>query len=143
IKEQVTKVANNRKRDMEFSIQIKTLSIFHILELVDPMIEENFNLETKYKIIQAFKEIDVKSNQTELPDEYKQILNSSEEIIKKYEQRTINLHYLKTLIENLLKDVSKVRNMGNLQNKIKDISQVFEDYSYDKLVEIFKELRNI
>jgi Bardet-Biedl syndrome 7 protein len=146
IKEQITKVASNRKRDMEFSIQIKTLSIFRVLELIDPMIKENFNLETKFKIIQAFKEIDIGKNNilvNELPEEYQSVLNNSEEIVKKHEQRSINLHYLKALIENLLRDVSKVRSMTNLPQKIKDLDHVFEDYSYDKLVEIFKELKNI
>ena len=147
IKEQVTKVANNRKRDLEFSIQIKTLSIFRILEIVDPMIQENFDLETQYKIIKAFKEIDIteknKSTNIELPEEYGLILNNSDSIIKKHEQRTINMHYLKALIENLLRDVSKVRNMSNLNQKILDLSSVFDDYSYKKLVDIFKELKNI
>lgn len=146
IKEQVTKVANNRKKDMEFNIQIKTLSIFHILELVDPMIQENFNLEIDYKIIQAFKEIDIsesRGNILNLPEEYQVILNNSESIKKKYEQRTINLHYLQILVENLLKDVSKVRSISNLSEKVKDVASVFEDYSFDKLLEIFKELKNI
>jgi Bardet-Biedl syndrome 7 protein len=146
IKEQVTKVASNRKRDMEFSIQIKTLSIFRVLELIDPMIQENFDLETKFKIIQAFKEIDIgkaKVSLIDLPEEYQSILKFSEEIVKKHQQRSINLHYLKALIENLLRDVSKIRNMSNLPQKIKDLDSVFEDYSYDKLVEIFKELKNI
>lgn len=45
---------------MEFNIQIKTLSVFKILEYIDPMIEENFTLETKFRIIQSFKELDLK-----------------------------------------------------------------------------------
>ena len=44
---------------MEFNIQVKTLSIFKVLEIVDPMILHNYDLETKYKIIQAFKEIEM------------------------------------------------------------------------------------
>ena len=44
---------------MEFNIQVKTLSIFRVLEIIDPMIQQNFDIETKYKIIQAFKEIEM------------------------------------------------------------------------------------
>ena len=47
---------------MEFNIQIKTLSVFKILEIVDPMIKSNFELETKFKMIQGLKEIDLKVN---------------------------------------------------------------------------------
>jgi hypothetical protein len=78
-----------------------------------------------------------------LPEEYKGILNNSEDIIKKHQQRTINLHYLQTMVENLLKDISKVRTISHLKDKLKDLSAAFEDYTYEKLIEIFKELKNI
>ena len=45
---------------MEFNIQIKTLSIFRILEIINPMIEQNFELEKQFNIIQGLKEIDFK-----------------------------------------------------------------------------------
>jgi hypothetical protein len=47
---------------MEFNIQFKTLSVFKILELIDPMIKLNYELEKEYKIIQGLKEIDFKVN---------------------------------------------------------------------------------
>ena len=45
---------------MEFNIQFKTISVFKILEIIDPMIKSNFDLETKHKIIQGLKELDLK-----------------------------------------------------------------------------------
>jgi len=45
---------------MEFNIQFKTISVFKMLEIIDPMIKSNYDLETKYKIIQGLKEIDLK-----------------------------------------------------------------------------------
>jgi hypothetical protein len=63
--------------------------------------------------------------------------------MKKYEKRTVNLHYLQIMVENLLKDVSKVRTISYLKEKLKDLSAVFEDYTYEKMIEIFKELKNI
>lgn len=47
---------------MEFNIQFKTISVFKILEVIDPMIKSNFDLETKYKTIQGLKEMDLKVN---------------------------------------------------------------------------------
>ena len=41
-------------------MQFKTISVFKILEIIDPMIKSNFDLETKYKIIQGLKEMDLK-----------------------------------------------------------------------------------
>lgn len=45
---------------MEFNIQFKTITIFKTLEIIDPMIKSNFELETKFKMIQGLKEIDIK-----------------------------------------------------------------------------------
>jgi hypothetical protein len=45
---------------MEFNMQFKTISVFKILEIIDPMIKSNFDLETKYQIIQGLKEMDLK-----------------------------------------------------------------------------------
>lgn len=56
----MTKEANFRKKDMEFNIQFKTITIFKTLEIIDPMIKSNFELETKFKMIQGLKEIDIK-----------------------------------------------------------------------------------
>ena len=41
-------------------MQFKTISVFKILEIIDPMIKSNFDLETKYQIIQGLKEMDLK-----------------------------------------------------------------------------------
>jgi len=42
-----------------------------------------------------------------------------------------------------MRNVSKIRNISNLLLKIKELDNIFEDYGYEKLVELFKELKNI
>lgn len=145
LKEQITKEAFFQRKDMEFTIQVKTLSIFKMLERINPLIEENFNMEMKYKIMKAFQELDISKtrNSNDLPEEYMIILNRSEEISKKYKQRTINLFYLRSLVENLLKDVSKVKSIPNLKEQLQAVNQLFEDYSFERLIRIFKDLKNI
>lgn len=140
---------------MEFNIQFKTISVFKILEIIDPKIKSNYDLETKYKIIQGLKEIDLKVYNYVLliillqnlgltiPDEYSELLTRSEEITKSYSLRRINLKYLKSIVENLMRNVSKIRNISNLQMKIKELENIFEDYTYEKLLELFKDLKNI
>ena len=143
VKEQITKEASIRKKEMEFNIQLMTLSVFNILEKIHPMIEEIYSLETKYKILQAFKEIDSKIIGTSLPHEYQNILDNKEDIIKSFEKRNINLNYLKIMIENLLKNIAKVKNFPNLNEKLLELNDVFNQYSYDKLLNLFKEIKNI
>lgn len=47
------------------------------------------------------------------------------------------------LIENLLKNISKVRLIKNLKELIDELTIVFEDYSYMKLDNVFKDFKNI
>ena len=47
------------------------------------------------------------------------------------------------MVEILLKDISKVRTISYLNEKLKDLADVLEDYTHNKLIEIFKELKNI
>jgi hypothetical protein len=42
-----------------------------------------------------------------------------------------------------MRNVSKIRNISNLQMKIKELENIFEDYTYEKLLELFKDLKNI
>jgi hypothetical protein len=50
---------------------------------------------------------------------------------------------MRILVENLLYDVSKIRTISGLKEKIASLLNVFEDYKYEKLLDIFKELKNI
>ena len=143
VKEQIAKEANLRKKEMEFNIQLKTISIFKILEKINPMIIDIYHLETKYKILQAFKEIDSKIIKGTLPDEYQIIYENKDEINRQYEKRNINLAYLKTLIENLLRDISKVKNFPSLNEKLIELNEVFNFYSYDKILDLFKEIKDM
>ena len=79
----------------------------------------------------------------DVPEEYRQLLANTDEISKSYSLRKINLQYLKSIIENIMRNVSKIRNISNLQMKIKDLDSIFDDYKYERLVELFKELKNI
>ena len=47
------------------------------------------------------------------------------------------------LIETLLKNISKIRVIKNLKELFDELKLIFEDYSYSKLDNIFKDFKNI
>lgn len=143
LKEQITKEANLRKKEVRFHIKFRSFSVFKILEILNPKLEEVFNLEMKYKVVNAFKELGDSIQFNELPEEYIKILNTKDETCNNYSKRTINLNYLINLIETLLTDLKKVITVSDYQDKVNDIHRLFEDYSYDKLKNIFSFLNNI
>jgi hypothetical protein len=44
---------------MNFKMNSQSITIFNTLEIIDPMIQDNFDLESHYKILKAFKELDL------------------------------------------------------------------------------------
>ena len=142
LKEQITYEANLRKKNVQFNTKFKPASIFKILEILNPKIEKIFNLEKEYTLIKAFKELGTNVQLNDLPEEYIKILNKTSEIESNYSKRTINLKYYKSIVEQLLIDIRKVQNVDHFNEKIKDISDVFEDYTYEKIVDVFKFLED-
>ena len=140
LKKQINKEADKRRKTVQTRIKFKELSINKILEVLNPKIMEIFNLEKEYRIIQAFKELGNTISLNDLPSDYIQILNKTEEINKKYGDRSLNLNYYKSLIIQLFLDVKEIRNAPN--NKLDEINMLMEDYSYEKLVNIFNFLNN-
>ena len=142
LKEQITFEANLRKKSVQFNIKFKPATIFKILEILNPKIEKIFNLEKEYTIIKAFKELGNTVQLNDLPEEYIKILNKTSEIESNYSKRTINLKYYKSIIEQLLIDIKKVENIDDYNRKLTDINALFEDYTYEKLINIFKFLED-
>ena len=142
LKEQITYEANLRKKNVQFNTKFKPASVFKILEILNPKIEKIFNLEKEYTIIKAFKELGTNVQLNDLPEEYIKILNKTHEIESNYSKRTINLLYYKSIVQQLLIDIRKVQNIDNFNEKVKDINDIFEDYSYEKIIDVFKFLED-
>ena len=135
LKKQINREAEMRREKINTPIKFKKASIWKVLELLDPKIQEIFELEKKYKLFMAFKELgDTISNQ-DLPEEYLVIKNKGDEICSNYKNRALNLNYYRQLIEQLFLDIKEVCSVDS--NKLDEIKMLMEDYSYDKLKKIF------
>ena len=135
LKKQINREAEMRRRKINTPIKFKKASVWKVLELLDPKIQEIFELEKKYKLFMAFKELGDSISNQELPEEYLVIKNKGEEICANYGNRALNLNYYKQLIEQLFLDIKEVYSVDS--NKLDEINMLMEDYSYDKLKKIF------
>lgn len=142
IKEQITKITNERGKYVDNQVKCELISIFKILEEINPLIEQNFEIETKYKIIQAMKEIDINSLDV-IPKLYQDIILKKELIEKKYKSRNTNLQFMKRTLINLLKTVSKITHVKDFEQKIKQLESIFKNYSIEKMIDLFKEFSKI
>ena len=135
LKKQINREAEMRRRKISTPIKFKKASVWKILELLDPKIQEIFELEKKYKLFMAFKELGDSIPNQELPEEYLVIKNKGDEICANYRNRALNLNYYRQLIEQLFLDIKEVYSIDS--NKLDEINMLMEDYSYDKLKKIF------
>ena len=135
LKKQINREAEMRRRIISTPLQFKKGSVAKVLELLNPKIEEIFELEKKYKLFMAFKELGDTIPNQDLPEEYLVIKNNGDEICANYKNRALNLNYYKQLIEQLFLDIKEVFSIDS--NKLDEIKMLMEDYSYDKLKKIF------
>ena len=135
LKKQINKEAEMRRRRITTPIKFKKGSVAKVLELLNPKIEEIFELEKKYKLFMAFKELGDTIPNQDLPEEYLVIKNKGDEICSNYKNRALNLNYYRQLIEQLFLDIKEVFSVDS--NKLDEIKMLMEDYSYDKLKKIF------
>ena len=135
LKKQINRFAETRRKKINTPIKFKKASVWKVLELLDPKIQENFELEKKYKLFMAFKELGDGISNQELPEEYLVIKNKGDEICDNYRNRALNLNYYRQLIEQLYLDIKEVYSVDS--NKLDEIKMLMEDYTYDKLKKIF------
>ena len=135
LKKQINREAEMRRRRISTPVKFKKASVAKVLELLNPKIQEIFELEKKYKLFMAFKELGDSISNQELPEEYLVIKNSGAEICANYNNRALNLNYYRQLIEQLFLDVKEVYSVDS--NKLDEIKMLMEDYSYEKLKKIF------
>ena len=135
LKKQINREAEMRRKKITTPIKFKKDSVFKVLELLHPKIEEIFNMEKQYKLFMAFKELGDSIPNQELPEEYLVIKNNGDEICSNYRNRALNLNYYRHIIEQLFLDIKEVASVD--YNKIDEIKMLMEDYSFDKLKKIF------
>ena len=135
LKKQISKEAEIRRKRINTPITFNRSSVGKILEVFNPKIQEIFNLEKEYKIFMAFKELGDSVSNEELPEKYLIIKNKGDEICKNYQNRTLNLNYYKSLIQQLFLDIKEVYAVDS--DKLDEIEMLMNDYSFDKLKKIF------
>ena len=135
LKKQISKEAEIRRKRINTPITFNRSSVGKILEVFNPKIQEIFNLEKEYKIFMAFKELGDSVSNEELPEKYLIIKNKGDEICKNYQNRTLNLNYYKSLIQQLFLDIKEVYAVDS--DKSDEIEMLMNDYSFDKLKKIF------
>ncbi|CDW85212.1 bardet-biedl syndrome 7 protein [Stylonychia lemnae] len=139
IKDQLTSEASVKKIAIDIESQINDKSIFRTIELLHPLIQEQYTIAQKNQLIDGLKELQLQEEDNGfLSEEYKEILRNSDEIRLQFKQQPRKLTYLWGIIADLYMDTAKIKGHHNVGSRITQLKQILNQYNYEELVSFFK-----
>ena len=116
MKDQITQQANYSHKQIDITSEFIDDSVFHILDLLHPMVAEQYEIAKRNQLIDGLKELQINDEEEEtfMSEEYREILNNASSIKEMYEQQPRKLSYLWGIIADLYVDTAKIKGFHNV-----------------------------
>ena len=102
---------------MEIQSELEQESIPHVLHILNPMVQAQYEIAKKYQLIEGLKELVMEEEDKNfLSPEYKEILRDAEKIKSQYQEQPRMLAYLWTVIADLYGDSAKINGRHNVSD---------------------------
>ena len=143
IKDTITQEATQRKMHLDLSSDIKDQSYITNLELLHPILDEQYSLAKKVQMIEGLKELSIENNEEDfLSEEYKSLLKEADQVQAAFKSQPRKLSYIWAIIADLYNDVAKVKGIHNVSNQMPKLRQILNNYSLESLIGFFKQSLN-
>ena len=121
LKDSVMTEASNRKVAITLSEpELDFTSIGRVLDILHPLVQEQYDVASRYQLIDALKEVVAGEEDTSfLSEEYREILKDAEAIKKRFEDQPRRLGYLWSVIADLFGDTSKIKGRHNVGDQLR------------------------
>lgn len=137
VKENITRLANYRRINLDETITNNNDSISSFLSLIQAKVEYQLSLTRKMELLDSLQEITIQETDISwLQPEYSNILSNSELIRKEFKLRTKTLEYLSGIITDLFVDWSRLNGIDG-RNKLLQLQNTILTLSFDKVIEMF------
>lgn len=92
-------------------------SVFHILSLLHPLVQDQYNIASQNQLIDGLKELQFSESEEQdfMSDEFKQILANADHIKKLFAGQPRMLNYLWGIVADLYVDTAKIKGYHNVQ----------------------------
>ena len=85
VKDQVSSDASQRKLHLNIQSELNQESIPHVLHILNPLVQQQYEIAKKYQLIDGLKELVMGEEDTQfLSPEYKEILRDADSIKAQY-----------------------------------------------------------
>lgn len=137
VKENVTRLANYRRVQLEETMNPNEGSVVSFLSLVRPKLEYQLSLANKMEILDSLEEItQQETDKSWLQKEYVDILANQKEIRKEFKQRAQALQLLSGIITDLFVDWHRLNGI-DARHKLSVVQQTLLAGNFDGVVEFF------
>lgn len=100
---------------MDIESDLNDESVAHCLQLIHPLVQEQYDISKQFQLIEGLKELQVDEQEEScLTDDYKAILAEADKIQKQFEQQPRKLSYLWGIIADLYVDTAKMKGYHNV-----------------------------
>lgn len=139
IKESLSKHASFKKMNLDYRYVEDPESHEYVLRLIDQQLGMLQDLETRYQLLDALKEISNQGDLSKFSETLQDVLLDSENIQNEYKKRPKKLQFLQGMISDLYVDKSKFKGIHSVSNRIQQLQQIMGNYDIEALIEFFKE----
>lgn len=137
-KENVTRLANFRRIQVEEAVTTNDDSITSIFELLRSKLDYQLSLSRKFELLDSLQEITMQEdNISWLPAEYADILQNQESIRREFKLREKALGYLSGMLTDLYVDWGRLK--GNVDNRkhLQQMQNAILSGNYELMIQMF------
>ena len=128
IKDCITQDASQRKIVVSIEETELVNSLNHVLEILHPLVQKQYDVASKYQLIDGLKEITLGEDDISfLSQEYRDILKDAENIKLQYNEQPRMLSFLWSVIADLFGDASKIHGRHNVSDKLRQLRELLSN----------------
>lgn len=139
LKESLMKHSSFRKVQLNASFEEAPESCAFVIKMIESFIVELQELETKYQLIEAMKEIEIQGDIGKFGAELTSILEQAEEIKSEYKKYPKKLQFFQGMVSDLYVDYCKFRGKLNFAERIPHLQSLLVNFDSDTLIEFFSQ----
>jgi Bardet-Biedl syndrome 7 protein len=137
LKESLMKQSALRKVQLSVSFNEAKESCGFVISMIESFIVELQELETKFQLIEAMKEIEIQGDISKFSSELTGILEQADGIKAEYKKYPKKLQYFQGMISDLYVDYCKFRGFLNFPDRIPHLQNLLANFDAEALIEFF------
>lgn len=136
MQDQISQSAKNRNISINIDLELVDETVFHIINLLHPLVTGQFDIAQQNSLIEGLKELQFSETEQEefMSEEYKAILENELTIKKEFNLQPRMLNYLWGVIADLYVDTAKIKGFHNVQQKMPILKSILNSYNYNDLI---------